>query len=182
MPRRRTISKAARENSSKPLVISVSFVPSTRLVKNTASPADQIALQGAAAEASALHEAAAEDAVIALLHGLEELRNVLRLMAEAGIDFENPVHVRAQRFAIAADVGIHHAPVFRRPDDSQPRFLPAPFPARAADELSVVTLSRTAKKTTSRNPTHFSRTARTNPVLAVALIRHRAHDSQFDVR
>ncbi len=46
--------------------------------------------------------------------------DILRLMAEPSIDFENPFETGGQSFAISAHVSINNTAIVGRPHDSQP--------------------------------------------------------------
>ena len=87
-----------------------------------ASAADEASPEGAEVLPAGA-EAAAEDAIAAVCHGLQERGYVGRLVAEAGVDFENPVATGGECLPVAANVRICDAARLRRPDHGELRLV-----------------------------------------------------------
>src|ERR1017187_1531279 len=120
MPRSSTICRASREKSSKPLVMSLSRVPTRR--QHGASVAEEPAPQRAVDDSAAGHEAAAEHAIVAPLHGVQKPGDIGGPVREARVDLQDEVVTGGERFAIAADVGVGNRAILGGPHDAQARF------------------------------------------------------------
>ena len=112
-----TYSSASRVNSSKPLVMSVSLVPRRRFV--SAVPPRLIDPSLTAAEVGGrLHTKRLPKTQSCLGHRSRNCR-CRRVVAEAGVDLEDPVAAGLERLAVATDVGVGDAAGLGRPDHLQ---------------------------------------------------------------
>ena len=90
--------------------------------KRGSSAAEEPATERRVLHLATGHEAAAEDAVVALLYSVKESGDIGGLVAEAGVDFEYVIVSRGEGRFITAKVGIDDAAVRGRPDDTETRF------------------------------------------------------------
>ena len=125
--------------------MSVSCVPRTRFVRAVPPAADR-APPRRSQVGRAVDETAAEDAVVPA-HRVEQRADLVRVVAEARVDLEDPVAAGGQRLAVAAHVGVRDAAAFRRPDDPQLRL------ARACASSSARVPSRETLSSTTNSVT-----------------------------
>src|SRR5215210_8005900 len=92
-----------------------------QVCQESAALTDEPALERSVRYFAAITKPTPENAVVTFGHFLEKGRQILRLMAVAAVDFQNPVTPRRHGFPISAHIGINDAAILRGPHDAQLR-------------------------------------------------------------